>query len=122
MRTEMVFVPAERPIGDVWDEAQRSAAPAYLIGTPERLVGSVSHEQLSAATTAGRGQEPIAAVVDDRGVHVHADQPVDIVLDRFADTAGLLPVVSRADVRRVEGVITLDSITRFVGRRAARPE
>jgi hypothetical protein len=39
-------------------------------------------------------------------------------LDRFADSAGLLPVVSRAAARRIEGVIALDDITRFAtGRR-----
>jgi CBS domain-containing protein len=40
-------------------------------------------------------------------------------MERFAQTPELLPVVSRDDVRRLEGVITADDVTRsFRGRRA----
>ena len=48
--------------------------------------------------------------------HVHSDHTLDIVLHRMGG-AGLkvLPVVSRSDVRRVEGVITLDDVLRVYG-------
>lgn len=40
-------------------------------------------------------------------------------MEWFADSPDLLPVVSREEGRRVEGVITADDLTRFVrGRRA----
>lgn len=42
------------------------------------------------------------------------DHPIDVVLERFAQSAGLLPVVDRARARRVEGVITLESIMKLV--------
>jgi hypothetical protein len=58
----------------------------------------------------------------DTFAHVHPDHPLDLVLERFAETAGLLPVVSRASVHRVEGVITIDDITRFAWRRRGRRE
>jgi CIC family chloride channel protein len=119
MRVDVAFLPASRSIEAALDEARRRQAPAYLVGSPERLVGLVSDEDLAVAVKAGRGHEPVAAIVDARRVHVHADQPVEVALDRFAETPGLLPVVSRTDAHRVEGVVTLDSIMRFVGRRAA---
>ena len=48
--------------------------------------------------------------------HVHADHGLDIALHRMG-TSGLkeLPVVSRNDVTRVEGIITLDDILRVYG-------
>ena len=48
--------------------------------------------------------------------HVHADHGLDIALHRMG-TSGLkeLPVVSRKDVSRVEGIITLDDILRVYG-------
>jgi CIC family chloride channel protein len=122
MRDAVALVPGDCPIAVASEEADRHPeTPAYLIGTGDRLTGVVSRETIAAAVKAGRGGEPIAAIADDRGLHVHADHPVEIALDRFAETAGLLPVVSRADAHRVEGVVTLDSIMRFVGRKAAAP-
>jgi hypothetical protein len=58
--------------------------------------------------------------VDGSFAHAHPDHPLDVVLEQFARTPGLLPVVSRAAGRRVEGVISLDDITLFArGRRRA---
>jgi hypothetical protein len=44
---------------------------------------------------------------------------LDVVLERFAESTGLLPVVSRVAAHCVEGVITLDDITGFAKRRRA---
>jgi chloride channel protein, CIC family len=48
--------------------------------------------------------------------HVHADQGLDVALHRMG-SSGLkaLPVVSRRDVHRVEGIITLDDVLRVYG-------
>jgi hypothetical protein len=43
-------------------------------------------------------------------VHVHPDHPLDVVLERFAASGGLLPVVSRAAAQCVEGAISLDDL------------
>jgi hypothetical protein len=43
-------------------------------------------------------------------VHVHPDHSIDVVLERLSHSDGSLLVVSRADARHVEGVITLASI------------
>ena len=43
-------------------------------------------------------------------MHAHPDHPIDVVLERLAESGGLLPVVSRTEASRVEGVITRDSI------------
>ena len=43
--------------------------------------------------------------------HVHADQPLSLALERMGATQlDLLPVVSRANVHKLEGVITLRDI------------
>jgi len=42
---------------------------------------------------------------------VHADQPLDLALNRMgANGLEVLPVVSRANVRKLEGVITLGDV------------
>jgi CIC family chloride channel protein len=39
--------------------------------------------------------------------HVHADQGLDLALDRMGSNhVEILPVVSRADVHKLEGIVT----------------
>jgi CBS domain-containing protein len=48
--------------------------------------------------------------------HVHPDQSVDVALERMGESGyNVLPVVSRANVRQLEGVVTLDDILEAYG-------
>jgi CIC family chloride channel protein len=43
--------------------------------------------------------------------HVHADQGLDLALERMgANQIEILPVVNRADVHRLEGIVTLRDV------------
>jgi chloride channel protein, CIC family len=43
--------------------------------------------------------------------HVHADQGLDLALERMGkNQIEMLPVVSRADVHKLEGVVTLHDV------------
>jgi CIC family chloride channel protein len=117
MNTRPTFFPADMTIDSAWGAARTDARPAYLVGTPERLRGVITLEQLATARDAGRASETVGSAMDATFPHVHPDHPLDIVLDRFAESAGLLPVVSRAAAQRVEGVITLEDITGVAKRR-----
>jgi CIC family chloride channel protein len=117
MNREPSFLPGELPVDEAWQAAQHDGREAYLVGTRERLAGVVTREQLADARAAARGSESIASL-GGAYVHVHPDHTLDIVIERFADSPELLPVVSREETRRVEGVITADDLTRYVrGRR-----
>ena len=91
-----------------------------LVGTTEHTLGIVTRDELTEARDAGRGSEPLAAIVDETFAHVHPDHSMDIVLERLAESAGLLPVVSRVASRRVLGVIAYEDIASFAKRRADR--
>jgi chloride channel protein, CIC family len=83
---------------------------AFVLGAPGRLAGVVGASRLRAALAAGRGGDAVSTLADGETPHAHPDHPFDVVLDRFARSDGLLPVVSRDEVDRVEGVITSDAI------------
>jgi CBS domain-containing protein len=118
MLTDVTLIPSDASIEQAWEIAVAHGAPAYLVGTSDRLMGVVLHQQLEDAMRDGEATSPVAPIVDRSSVHTHIDHPVDIVLDRFAQSGGILPVVSRADVRKLEGVVTIDSILAFAGPRS----
>ena len=63
-----------------------------------------------------RGKVPIRSprsLVPD-WEHVHPDHPIELALQRLKKNPGLLPVLSRSQVQRVEGVITQESLTEFL--------
>src|SRR5436190_18454403 len=48
--------------------------------------------------------------------HVHADHELQVALHRMGSSGSkALPVVSRSDVRRLEGVVTLEDVLRVYG-------
>jgi CIC family chloride channel protein len=102
MRREATFIEPDLSVEDAWQLTATQGAPAYLVGTRERLLGSITRGQLDDLRTAGRAGEPLHVVVTDAFVHAHPDHPLDVVLERLAESDGVLPVVSRTEVRRVE--------------------
>ncbi len=99
-------------IEEAWVRLGASTAPVALVGESGVLSGRITRENVQRAIAEGHGGEPVQSIVEADVVHVHPDHPIDLVLERFAGSGNVLPVVSRADARRLEGVVTLDSITR----------
>jgi chloride channel protein, CIC family len=118
----MSFLEASQSVDEAWEGTGPDRSLAYLVGTQHAVRGIVTPERLSQARAAGRGGDTLQSTLDETFVHVHPDHSLDVVLVRFAQGAGLLPVVSRTALR-VEGVITIDEITQFAklgkSRRAA---
>ena len=110
MRTDVSFLAPDMPVAEAcrWSAAQD--APTYLVGARDRLVGAVTRDQLEAWSAAGKASDPLSDVVSGAFVHAHPDHPIDVVLDRLLESGGFLPIVSRTEARRVEGVVTRDSL------------
>ena len=121
MNADAPFVSADSSIDAAWDVMRAQARSASLVGTTDRMLGIVTVERLAAAREAHRGHEAVQTMLEENVAHVHPDHSLDVVLERFAASPGLLPVVSRAAVDRVEGTVTLDDITAFAKRQASRP-
>jgi CIC family chloride channel protein len=119
MSTDLSFVDPQTPIASALERAAADAAPALLVGTGEALVAVVSKAQLLDAVGRGDGARPVGTLSNGDVLHAHADHPLEIVLDRLAQSPGLLPIVSREQFRRVEGAITLDDLVRLPDRPAS---
>jgi len=48
--------------------------------------------------------------------HIHSDQGLDLALERMgANQIEVLPVVSRADIHKLEGIVTLRDVLHSYG-------
>jgi chloride channel protein, CIC family len=121
MQTDPALLSPDLTVDQAWRRSEAEASPRYLVGADRHLVGVIDFEDLEKAHAAGRGAQLLWAVVDHDFVHAHPDQPIDIVLDRLAQSGGVLPIVSRTDAHHLEGVITLDGLLKRTESSGARP-
>jgi CIC family chloride channel protein len=78
------------------------------------LARSSTKDQIEVRTARDVMQEGQVTLDMPPAVHVHPDHSVDVVLERFRQSEGRLPVVSRANVRLQLGTITLASLMSYV--------
>jgi CIC family chloride channel protein len=98
------------------EKAEGSASRSWLIVDRQRLRGLVSLEMLKKTALNGDGAESLAELACEPFPHLHVDQPLSLALERLGTThLDVLPVVSRADVHLLEGVVTLQDILSFYG-------
>jgi tetratricopeptide (TPR) repeat protein len=92
----------------------------------QNLLGMITLAQAQEKVTSGHGAEELGVIVTSRlplepleavnFPHVHMDHPLDIALRRMAQAKwNVLPVVSRANVRELLGVVTLNTILEAYG-------
>jgi CIC family chloride channel protein len=117
MREKVVLLSPHLSIRDACDRVTQNDDSASLVGEGRQISGVVTRERLDEAMAAGRGDELVVSLVDGELIHVHPDHPIDVVLERFEQASGLLPVVSRSKAHDLEGVITIESIMSAVDRR-----
>jgi CIC family chloride channel protein len=116
-QVQSVMRPSEENLtGDMTAEGALAFVRASRFGSwpvcdEEGVIGMVSRSALeSAAKAAG---SPALGEIVGRGAfpHLHSDQPLSLALERLGES-GLdrLPVVSRADVHQMEGVVSLSDV------------
>jgi CIC family chloride channel protein len=100
---------------------------AWPVVDADGLRGMITAAQLDAALDGGRGEEtlarlvpalhPIEVLTSDTFPHVHPDHPLALAMRRMAASGmNLLPVVSRGDIRRLEGTLSVSDIVVAHGR------
>jgi CIC family chloride channel protein len=109
---------------------------AWPVVDEERLVGMLRIGELEKAVREGHGDwkiadllptsQPLESLTAETFPHVHEDHPLDTALRRMSQAQmNVLPVVSRANVRQLKGIITRRDILdayELGGSRGKRPE
>jgi chloride channel protein, CIC family len=93
----------------------------WLVADGRGVVGVITRSGLERELAEGADKkvsELVGALVFP---HLHSDQGLDLALERMgANQLEILPMVSRADVHKLEGVVTLRDVLDSYG--ASRPD
>lgn len=114
METNPLFIPAESSVERAAAIIADDPAPCVVVGDGGSIVGLVLRQRILECVASGDGGVCVTSLLVPAWEHVHPDHPLDLAMERFRRNPGLLPVLDRKETRRVVGVITLDSILRFV--------
>ena len=98
------------------EDAAKTAGPV-VVGDQYGLWGVLDRAQLeSALPNGGRLRDLFHGVPQEEMPHLHADHSLAIALDRMGSSnLRVLPVVSRADVHHLVGLITLEQVLNAYG-------
>jgi chloride channel protein, CIC family len=117
MRPATEVLSDDMTVEEAMKKVRASAFHSWPIVDDSGVVGVFSLSALQNAWGDGGANRKLKEFVDAREFpHLHPDHPLSVALERMG-TAHLdaLPVVSRADVRKLEGVVTVQDVLNFYG-------
>jgi len=117
MRPATEFLDAGEPVPSALEKTGASGYRTWLVRDPSGIIGILNRDQMLAATQDGESVKKVRDLVTEPEFpHVHADQPFDEALARMGSShTDMLPVVSRANVHEVLGVVRLQDVLHFYG-------
>jgi CIC family chloride channel protein len=111
MQTASLLLPAEITVRDALEQVRASEVRAWLVTDRRGVIGVINFTRLEGELAEGADKK-LGELVDAQDFpHVHADQGLDLALERMgANQIEILPVVSRADLHKLEGILTLRDV------------
>lgn len=117
MRVPGQLLRGELTITKVLETVNGEKSRAWPVVNDSGLLGMVSLIQLETARDAGKSEDAVSGLLDPaKFPHVHPDQPLELAMERMG-LSGLdcMPVVSRANVRTIVGMVYLSDALRAYG-------
>lgn len=111
MQAASKLLPAEITVREALQQVQPSGFRTWLVTDRRGVVGVVNLSRLERELA--EGADKTLGELGDALVfpHVHPDQGLDLALERMgANQIEILPVVNRADVHKLEGMVTLRDV------------
>jgi CIC family chloride channel protein len=117
MRRTPEILPAEMRIQDVIEQTRASKLRIWPVVEKEYFLGLLTRETLECAFIDGRKEHLLKDLVETSQVpHLHTDHPLHLALERMSKYhLDLLPVVHRADIHKLEGVVALSDVLNAYG-------
>jgi CIC family chloride channel protein len=121
MRAATTSLPAELTVREALERTRATEFRTWLVVDACGVVGVITVAKLDKELAEGADKK-LSDLIDSLVFpHVHSDQGLDLALERMgANQIEVLPVVSRADVHKLLGVVTLPDILASYG--VSRPD
>jgi CIC family chloride channel protein len=105
-RVQGPVLDAERTLNEAMREVDHTELRHLLVRMSPSGWSTVSKDELFSMAAEGKGDETLGTLLGSEQVpYLHPDHPLETAL-RYVDRWPVIPVVSRADFRHLEGVIT----------------
>lgn len=115
MRTPAETLPAEITVAEAIDKVRAGKFPSAVVTDGPRVVGVLNLDALQKELP-NKGNKIIDLLDATYFPHVHSDQSLDVALERMGSNhVQVLPVVSRADIHELLGVVTLGDVLESYG-------
>ena len=102
---------AELTVREAWQQVQSSVFKSWLVVDSSGVVGVINRLRLERGLAQDANQQLGIIVSALDFPHVHSDQSLDLALERMgANQLDILPVVNRANVHKLEGIVTLRDV------------
>ena len=111
MQTASQLLPAEITVREAVESVRSSEVRTWLVADRRGVVGVINLARLERELAEGADKK-LGELVDALAFpHVHPDQSLELALERMgANQIEILPVVNRADMHKLEGMVTLRDV------------
>ena len=108
---------ARATIQEALEKVATSKLHAWPAVNDSGVIAMVSLGQLQKALTEGATEKSLSEILKaGEFPHVHTDHSLNMALDRMGSSQlDVLPVVNRADVHKMEGIVTLQDVLKLYG-------
>ncbi len=112
MQKSPQILPGQMRVEDAIEQTRSSKLRNWPVADKGYFLGILNRKILERAFVDGRREQPLATIVETFHVlHLHTDHALHLALDRLSKYhLDALPVVNRADIHKLEGVITLSAV------------
>src|SRR5438309_4003812 len=117
MRNATERLSAEMTVQGALEKFSSSEFQSWPVCDERGVIGVVRLQDLKSGNNDGLGTKGLSKILDaGEFPHVHADHSPHVALDRMAASQlDVLPVVSRANMHHLEGVVTLEDVLTLYG-------
>ncbi len=111
MRAANATLSADDTVREALEQVRSSGFRTWIVSDEDGVVGVVSLARLEQESGKGGDRKLAELLKTSVFPHVHSDQGLDLALERMGtNEIEILPVVSRANVHRLEGIVTLRDV------------
>jgi CIC family chloride channel protein len=117
MRPAAQVLTAGMTVAEALETIRASESTAWPVTDEAGVIGVLSFGKLQQAATASADAKPLRELLDGADFpHLHVDHPLSLALERMgASQVNALPVVNRANIHKLEGVVTLKDVLTLYG-------